>query len=207
MGWRDLIKFLNFLIIISIAVSCGGPAGDELSDGVGSVDHRIFISSEIYNGSFSAPNSLTGIAAANANCLRLSQAQGLLRNYKAILSDSTQTAKERLFITGAVFTVAGTVATQITSTTADFWSANTKALLNDIDRDESGSSVNSTEKVWTGTTVTGGLDAQTCLNWANSTAGEDGSIGALNSLDGSWIEDAGASSTCSTSHRIYCISQ
>lgn len=70
--------------------------------------HRFFVSSRPYNG------NLGGVQGADAQCRQMGGAQ----NYKAVLSTSTQDAKDRIAITGPIANNAGQI---IAGNAEQFW--------------------------------------------------------------------------------------
>lgn len=199
-------KTVIFCILLLNIISCGGPEnGNTELDGVLSSEHRVFVSSASYDGKFLANSgALTGLDAADRLCLDLAKAAGLVRNYKAILSSSTKNAKDRLSFTGAVYIVKGTQKVKIVEAGNDLWGTDSKDLLFSINIDESGTTVATGTKIWTGTDSSGTVDTDHCTNWTVN-SGATGSYGETDYTDQKWLFTS--SSNCSTQNRLYCISQ
>jgi hypothetical protein len=193
---KKLISSLCLLILLS---SCGQEAdgGSEGTDGVGVSDHRIFVTSVSYTGA-----ELGGISGADSACTTLAKSAELTRTYKAVISDSTTTAK-RLNFTGGVYSIPSAgEAELIVASGSDLWDTDTKNLLTNINIDENGSSVSS--YVWTGTDSDGAtMTGEHCSDW-NSTSGT-GRRGHTDQSDDRWIEDTDLA--CTNSYPILCISQ
>jgi hypothetical protein len=203
----SLNKFKNLVLLLSIAFisSCGGPSGDgTLTDGVEALEHRVFLTSAKYNGEMTAPGGLEGLAAADAICKSLAELANLTRNYKAILSSTAETAKDRLTITGTIFTVSGSEKVKIASGAASFWNAELTSLLNPIQRDQNGIYISTSNSVWSGTLSTGGLDTFNCGDWKSSSA--NGSVGEEGADNRDWLETT-TDEPCINTNRFYCISQ
>lgn len=198
-------KFISLTALV-LFVSCGGPdnGGDADTDGVGSTEHRIFITSTTTDGAMSAATSgSTGIEKADSICAARAQEANLTRTYKAVISTFDSKANERLIITGAIYVVAGSVKTEIADSSASLWTASTTNLSNPINRDEDGVYLTG-QTTWTGTTEEGNGSDNDCTDWTNT--GSTGDYGTNDSLDATWIE-SGSSDSCSNSKHLYCISQ
>jgi hypothetical protein len=201
-----MLKSIPFILSCFILVSsCGGASGDGSStDGVEALEHRIFLTSESHNGKIVEVGGLEALEAADAICLRLAKAASLERKYKAILSTDSETAKDRLVITGAIYTVAGTEKTKIFQTSATLWDSDNTPLLNDINRDESGTLIIGSAPVWSGTQNNGGSDSN-CLNWKSDLGTEDARVGVRGSQSDTWLDSS--DNPCSNTYPFYCISQ
>jgi hypothetical protein len=205
---KRLVKKYFLLICIFSFASCGGADTGGASDGLDSSDHRVFVTSSTTNGEFLAgvDDSIVGVAAADQICEDLADSAGLTRTYKAIISDDSADAKTRLFITGAIYTVAGSASTLIANTETEFWAASSTALINDIDRDESGTFISDSSKVWTGSSNTGTKNTENCNDWKVDTSGTTGSTGQLGYVNGLWLDNT-EDIACNQYLRLYCISQ
>ena len=192
----QLTLSLSLLILLS---SCGQEAGGgEGTDGVAVADHRIFVTSVSYTGA-----ELGGLANADSKCTSLAATAGLERNYKAIVSDTSGNAKNRLVFTGGVYAVPSSGESElIVATGSDLWGTDTKNLLTSVNIDENGSSASS--YVWTGTDSDGAvLVGEHCSNWTSTAS--SGRRGHTDQSDDRWVEDTDIS--CTNSYPIYCISQ
>jgi hypothetical protein len=202
-----LIKNYLLLLLLSIAVSCGGPSSSGSPDGVDVLDHVIFVSSVTNSGKFKDDDtSLEGLDAADKLCKDLAKEANLTRDYKAILSDTAKDATSRLFISGAIYTVAGSETTLIAQTATDLWNASAVELKNSIARDETGSFITGSDEVWTGSSSSGTKNTENCLNWKDETSGNSGTVGQLGNVSGFWLDNT-TDKLCNTQKRIYCISQ
>jgi hypothetical protein len=199
-------KKIHYLLISFLIISCGGPDnGAELTDGIASADHRIFVTSSTVDGAMTSGSGSTGLAKADSICATAATNASLKRTYKAIISDSSTHAKDRLVISGAVYVVAGSATTKIAADSASLWNADTTSLLAAIDRDEDGTYTTSVE-VWTGSLADGTRELDNCTNWTTASSGTSGDIGNNGNVDAKWLEMASAS-TCNNSKHLYCISQ
>lgn len=182
-----------------IFASCGSAEGDSKSDGLDSVDHRIFVTSLDYAG------DLGGLEGADLKCKSLAEAAGLTREYKAILSTDTEQARDRLNLIGAVYIFDESKNKQeVVSVGLDLWSSQLEVL---VELDERGERRIST--VWTGTDSDGGnsgASAPNCSGWTSSDAGASGMVGDNQSLFDLWLEEP-SSISCDSLKPIYCISQ
>lgn len=202
-------KLIKFIGIGALIYSCGGPDnGTVESDGVLPGEHRIFITkSSSIKADFSS-SGLTGIAGADALCNAYAEAASLKKEYKAIISDDTSAAKDRLVFTGSIYTVSGSIKTKVAESSSEFWDSSSSDLLSKIDWDEDGRSVTS-GNVWTGTTSSGTSHTENCSNWATSSLSDGskkGGFGDVNQTNDLWIED-GTGQPCSLTAHLYCISQ
>jgi hypothetical protein len=196
------MKILTYTLIIGSLLSCGGESGSgELRDGVGDGDHRIFVTSTSYTG------NLGGVSGADAKCTSHASSAGLVREYKAIVSDSTSNASGKLQITGSVYIFSGSTSKDlIVSAGSDLWATDTTSLLSSVDKDENFSTIGLTP--WTGTDSDGtvALSSDHCSDWSTASAGTDGQVGSTNSTTDGWLEDP-SSISCNNSHPIFCISE
>jgi hypothetical protein len=197
----------KILIIISasiIFISCGGADNNTVDiDGVRPTEHRVFITKAgTIKGDFSS-SSTTGLAGADELCNTYADAAGLTKDYKAILTDGTNTAKDRLVFTGAIYTVTGSEKRKVADSSVELFNADTVPLLSKIDWDEDGMSVSS-GNVWTGSNTDGTNDGAHCTNWTDATTGT-GNAGDVNETGQKWIDNNPLACT-STAH-LYCISQ
>ena len=197
----------KILIIISasiVFISCGGADNNTVDiDGVRPTEHRVFITKAgTIKGDFSS-SSTTGLAGADELCNTYADAAGLIKDYKAILSDSNFAAKDRLVFTGAIYTVTGSEKRKVADSSVELFNADTVPLLSKLDWDEDGMSVSS-GNVWSGTTSSGTIDALNCTNWTDDTAG-NGTIGDVNETGQEWIENTNL--VCTGTAHLYCISQ
>jgi hypothetical protein len=178
---------------------------DAVADGVSSTDtapvlpdhgkpvHLIFATSTPLQG------NLGGISGADGLCQKSAIAAGLSGTFKALISDSSTSARDRLTIGFPLHNTAGQL---IATDTTDLWDGD---VQNPIAYDEHGALVTSIFRVWNGTRDSGRAYAQnTCQDWTSSAQDDMGEIGMLN-RKATWIDDSAV--TCDKEGRLYCISQ
>lgn len=164
----------------------------------GEISHRVFLSSLSYG-----PN-LGGLAGADAKCQALATAQGVTGSWKAILSDSTTSARDRLNIRGPVRDLLGR---EIALNAAELWSG---AIKIKIQYDEK-KVLQSTAIVWTGTNSDGAKNANInstqCANWSADSGGVQ--AGRTDFTDYRWIAiyipPGQTTNACNNTLRLYCI--
>lgn len=197
------MKKLICLLFFTSLISCGGPENGGGSDGLDANEHRVFVSSQKYDG------DMNGVSGADQECDRLARAAGLSsRDYKAIMGDDTDSALSRITIRGPIYRFKSATESEFVAlNSSDFWSSS-KDLLNSISYDEKYVQVTSNEDVWTGTSVTGGVTLNdNCNEWNSnsSSASSVGTAGRVGSVDLLWTDNG--VQTCNETFRIYCISQ
>ena len=166
---------------------------------------RMFVTSTTYNG------NLGGIAGADAKCQARADAASLGGTWKAIISDSTTNAKNRMIKrTKPVFNLAGQLiwnpvvplmfsSDSGSATGAPPWGA-AVFLANAPEITELGTS--STAYAWTGTVSTGLVyTALHCSNWT-TTSGNAG-FGAPSTAVSTWILQG--STSCAANYHLYCL--
>ncbi len=150
----------------------------------------VFASAGLYQGDFG------GLSGADAKCTTIANAAGKTGTWKAILSDSSTNAKDR---------IPDTVYRRIDGTIV----ANSKADLFDgtlaiaVNKTESGGALPYHDKTWTASTSTGEKSAANCANWTVKTSVENGGYGNANSTTATWMNSA--SDFCTNSKHIYCV--
>jgi len=201
----------------------GTPNGPEACDDGNNVDgdgcsadckiieeRRVFVSSALYRGDFNkTPNDIgDGITLANNRCNTLAMGAGLKGNYKAWLSDATQSPSAR-------FQTNFTGFYRLTSAPNDppgviiakGWTDLTKGLLaSPINATEGGALVLMGEEVWTNTSTKGEPTsinpAETCSNWKISTNMSDSGIGLASATSAEWTSES--IQGCGGNRHIYC---
>tara|TARA_Y100000780_G_scaffold232595_1_gene268784 strand:+ start:91327 stop:91926 length:600 start_codon:yes stop_codon:yes gene_type:complete len=196
-GLGNVLKKLSLIALMTIIASCGSPAGGDPVDGVATGDHRIFVTSQKNSGNFG------GLASADSFCQTAALNAGLSRTYKAIMSDATNSAKDRLTLLGAVYIFeSATNRSKVVDLGVDLWSS---TLLRPIDRDENFNTY--TGQVWTGTQSEGTTGiASSCSSWTSDSSGDSGTVGDTAFSDDRYIE-LGMDQPCDELKPIYCISQ
>ncbi len=169
--------------------------------------HLIFVTSEVFeisgDGSFPpAAGTISGLAGADWQVNAAAHAAGLLPNwngidiiYKALLSDSGSSARDRLAISSQIFNTAGEL---VASDSADLWDG---SIENPIAFDEFGLAVTS-NVVWTGSVPSGDFTSEACDDWADD--GSSGGTGDASMTNALWIEAGGID--CTEPARLYAIS-
>ena len=130
----------------------------------------------------------------------------MTRTYKAILSNDSVAAdsSQGLQFVGAIYVVDSSgEKTLVAGSGSELWGADSTPLTQQINIDEDGNTILSTSNTWTGTNSNGGSQTDNCSNWS-STSGS-GEIGNTGFTDDQWVE--AGTSVCSSSLRIYCVSQ
>ena len=191
-------KIILLSLTTFIFISCGAPESDETIDGVPSLSHRLFVSSQTYNG------SLGGLDGADAKCDSLAKAAGLKKTYKAILSSSSLSAYGRLLFTGEILKVSSSDnSILIADSGADLFNTDTTDLKSLVNLDESGNTISS--NVWTGTGSDGSNLSDNCNNWASSSGSVDAWHGDSTKTNERWLESNFTS--CNNNYSLYCVSQ
>ncbi len=189
---------MNKILLLStfFLIACGVSDSSDEADGISSSDHRIFVTSNSFNG------SLGGISGADDKCLLAARAAGLERTYRAILSTASSNAEERLNITGNVFVFTDSETPQLVAPSGvALWGTRLSSLNGAINRDEFFNL--SAVSVWTGTGIEGDFIAgNTCSDWSFNSG--SGFTGRSDSISQDWVENIPAN--CSASNRLYCIS-
>ncbi len=164
-----------------------------------SINHRAFVTQTIQNG------DLGGLSGADAICQAQADAAGHAGTWKAILSDRTIDARDRIVLSGPVY-AAGHPLTKIVDDEAELWSG---TLHSRIVHAASGLSVSG--PVFTGSDAAGRVMTNAngpmdCNGWTNGTSLYVARTGAATTLadDASWISQGQQS--CGTAQRLYCIS-
>jgi hypothetical protein len=179
-----------------LVISCGQNDSGSSTDGISSSQHRIFVTSNTFQGNFGS------ISQANILCNTAASSAGLELSYQAILSESLSSATNSLSLIGSVYTFDETgMKNLITESGVDLWDNNNVSFVNPINRDEFGDVVSG--DVWTGTNDSGNSHSDNCSSWSSdSSSGRYGEVGAISF--GEWLERG--SKNCSSYAHLYCIS-
>lgn len=179
----------------STEFTCVVPTGTQLVNIVVNLPAQmIFVTPFLYTG------NLGGLAGADAICATFaatgSKTKNLPGTWRAILSSSMQSAKDRIgLIAGRNITDAQG---QVISSTADLWSLN--PLLRAARYGQDGQLVTS-GATWTGTHEDGTSTLKNCLDWTS-----EGAVGAIgDSYDKSYWLEVHPSWPCSLPAQLYCI--
>ncbi len=182
----------------------------DIAEGITSKKHYIYITATARTG------SLGGLAGADSICNASAGGWTLIGTeeayWKAILSDSTLDAKDRISIRGKVLTL--DQYSEIATNEVDFWNG-MPDIAQPVFPNETVDPIIGypASLMWTGSTNAGikPTPAHNCLNWTNDTVGNLGNVGDnLGNADSylKWLYDSvTVTATCNTTLRIYCISQ
>ncbi len=168
----------------------------------------VFVTSSIGTGnlgSWTNAGGATGMAAGDAVCQALASAAGLPGSYRAWLSDSTASARDRMAHSNAAYMRVDGV--RIGTGWSDLTGAS--YLDNPVDRDEQGRAI-AGERVWThtrpnSTSGYGVVIGDACLNWTSSNITNVGVFGSTDSSNFLWTEAAAVH--CEAANRLYCFQQ
>ena len=160
---------------------------------------KVFVTSAMYNG------NLGGLSGADAKCQALANAAGLTGTFKAWLSDSTTSAKDRLTHSASGYArVDGVIVAN------DWNDLVSGGLRNPIQIDENGGSQDS--PVLTGTSASGTHTAHNCNNWTYAADpypynGPDGTLSWVGAVDSSWSNSGYRACYTFSVGRLYCFQQ
>jgi len=203
-GWT-----LVWLILFSSCEVPSVPEADSCTDYSG---HLVFATSETFsadlggalNSAFSGETA-TGLAAADRICSLIAAEVGYCgsESFKAILSDDTENAADRLEITGAIYSGTGDNQVTVAENEADLFDGTLGEEI-PYDERENEFGVDDYEN-WTGSDQFGAAQTgETCESWTSSSVTDSGYIGGR-AANSEWIEDD--QDDCADSHGLYCISQ
>jgi hypothetical protein len=164
----------------------------------------VFLSSDNYTG------NLGRLAGADAVCQRLAGAAGLAGTFKAWLSDSTTSARDRL--THSVVPYVLVTGETVASNGVDLTDGTLQKAIT-VDEEAfnwiGNCSLPWPSVVWTGTQIDGSSEGPYCSDWRSSATEIRGQNGhycwtseAWTHI--SWAEEAGA---CSNRQSLYCFQQ
>ena len=159
------------------------------------LSHSMFVTSGTFNG------SLGGLSGADSLCSNAANVAGILGDgWKAVMSDATADAKDRLVIKGPIYRGDGSL---IAKSAADLWDSIIGA---GVSITETGAWYTGTQYVWTGTSATGVNNGQNCGNWLSSSAAAGVWTGRADSGSTTWTEN-NTNTACSGSFRLYCLNK
>jgi hypothetical protein len=170
---------------LQAVVSIGSTTGTTWTVTTKAGNTRIFMSTFTHNG------NLGGLAAADALCQSDAAGLGYGSSWRAVLSDSWASAKDRLSITYPVVR-ADSPATTVAAT--DLWSG---SLANGVTGGGS--------DTWTATFSDGSRSTVNCSDWTTSSSGTSGRYGKSNSTSNGWTDYG--TQPCDNNYRLYCIEQ
>jgi subtilisin family serine protease len=172
---------------------------------------RAFITYNRYDGMMTRLNGgggLTGVAQADVNCQQEASVASLGGQWRAILSTSTQNARDRIQSEMQISDVRGNI---IANSWLSMFSGNLLAPLN---MNSLGGRAGAGTLAWTGSGVDGKIDPSaqfggTCINWSTTQLGYGAKVGDPTKVDGQWLATAATSSNslgeCFRYYNYYCI--
>ena len=179
-------------------------AGDVAEAAPAPTFQRVFVTA------IRTPGNLGGLTGADSRCNASAKSSGVPGVYKAILSDPSGNAKDRLAFRLPIRVVSfdGSSAL-VASNAAELWDGMLSAAIN---RDEKGLMV-PPDAVWTGTNVDGALPGDAhCTFWATGSANASAWAGNAAATNKDWtISEWGpqmyTSLSCDSLARLYCLEQ
>jgi hypothetical protein len=195
MSKKDLSLSLCVLLLGGCALALRGDVVEYERDGIPQGSYRIFVTSDQFSG------DLGGRSGADQKCAASASAAGLKLEYLAVLGIDGAGSESRFSSAAAIY-IMNDSATRVlvTSDKANFFK-DSPGLSSAPKYDEFGRS--SVQTTWTG--GYGTSPAGKCLDWASSSAaqqGQHGSSGAKNA-PATWILVGQV--TCDELHPIYCM--
>lgn len=157
--------------------------------------NRVFVSSQTVNG------NLGGVLGADQKCQQFATDANLGGNWKAWISDSNQSASDRLFHSTEPY-----VLSFDQTLIANNWDDLTDgSIQNQFNKTQTGTNLGG-KSVWTGTNANGASNANTCQNWtsSNSTV-STGRRGKTDQTTQQWTTENNAG--CAAQNHLYCIEQ
>ena len=166
---------------------------------------RVFVTSNSYNGNLKGALA-NGFVGADRKCADEAYAAGLPGGvWKAVLSSSTVAASSNVTIGRNVYNISASPGRIATDSTDFFDGAHAEPILQ-----PNGSSwVGSNLRVWSNFNDTGVIPGGSlhCNDWTDGTSGLTGNtINHENANSSGWAS-LNLSKTCSSTARLYCISQ
>jgi hypothetical protein len=155
--------------------------------------HTIFVTDQTWDGA-----GVGGLAGADTKCQAAGDSAALGGTYKAIMGDSSTSAKSRLTISGPIFNV---METRIANDSVDLWDS---SLDSGIIYDQHGT-VSGLGASWTGSLGDGTVTPTSCTDWT-TTAGTGHANRGPSYVTGHWVSYTG-NRDCATSKTLICISQ
>jgi hypothetical protein len=154
--------------------------------------HRAFATSTTTPGNFG------GLAGGNGICNDRAASAGLDGTFRALLSDASTDARDRIVLTGPVRNMLGEI---VATDTADLWDG---TILGTIDYDENGVELQIAALAWTGSAADG-TSASSCADWTSAESSDFGTQGDLTATDDKWV--ANNDGRCNREHHLYCVEQ
>lgn len=174
----------------------------EQGNDTGNCAHRIFVTSETYSPDFGSSSD------ADALCQQLAQDENLTGNWKAVISEQNDSARDRLRIDAPIANMNKDL---VAVDSGDLWNGRIRSAVR---YDETGAAHDT--RVWTGTNEDGTWDGtsgeiggpEDCDGWTSASASDEAEVGRSTSED-NWIENAGTATfnhhECDNRAGLYCI--
>lgn len=182
-----------FRVVAVNASSIASALSSEVSRATLAVNsQRAFVTSMTYPGF-----SIGGLTGGDALCSARAVAAGLGGTWRAILSDGSTDAADRIPVTRPIVNMSGAT---IATSSGDLWDTSLGAPIR---YDEFGADVGA-DYAWTGTHEQGWALSDRCGDWASASG--TGRLGATNATDDTWAysySDRG----CSQAARLYCVEE
>ncbi len=163
--------------------------------------HILFISSEMMGLGSQGGKDFDSLESADEICTNLGKTIVAGYEFKAILSDSFNSAQNRISIDRPVTLLNG----KLFSSAKKFWSSKHK---NNIIITEKSKDLDSNQPiiVWSGTTQEGLSDGKNCSDWASSSSLDEATTALpRSSSKNDWINHE--TNPCDQKFHLYCISQ
>ena len=152
-----------------------------------------------------SPSHFGGSNAADWICTHAAYNSGILSEwngldliYKAILSTTTSSVKNRIQIVGPIYNLQNEF---VAGDATDFWDGRLSAPIN---VNEFGNLIPDYFKVWSGSSYNGTPVEDTCGDWIVSSSSTAGSLGDSTRIDRQWLQSS--IQWCDQTARLYCIS-
>lgn len=190
---------IRLLILLLLVTACGDSELLVEEDGVQAFEHRIFVTESLY------PANFQRLSQADDHCQEEARAAGLKKTYKAIISGSNTSAKNRLSLYGSIYNVdSNGRLIKVVASGPSLWNTFQLRLLAPVVFDANG--MQRGGYAWTGSHSEGSLAIEHCLNWTSTTSSNRAAIGSVGAINNEWLEFY-PSGNCDESRRLYCISQ
>lgn len=165
----------------------------------GTCAHRIFVTSERYDGNL---GGLSGSNSADAKCRARAKAENLGGSWQALLSDSNVDARDRVTVDARVLNLNGD---KIADDANDLWGG---SIDRPVDFDETRTDIstgqNRDDWVWTGSEDDGRNNGVPhCSDWSSSDGDDDGKAGDTGNSNSEWLDNGTRS--CDKTYHLYCI--
>jgi hypothetical protein len=166
----------------------------------------VFVTSTTYNGNFGGEAGADAACATRAAAGSASSNLGVTR-WRAIVAGGTfggtnYTARQRLSIPHNTTFLLVDNSTNVAITESGLFFDNAQSLVNLINKDENGATLNNATS-WVGMTTDG------CNNgtnyWSSSSSGAYGATGYNNNSNSGWFSQS--ASQCNNNYHLYCVGQ